>query len=139
VVDSAGDNLLAEFGSVVDAVECAVAVQKELKAHNAELPRIANEVPDRDQPGRCNRGGIRIYGDGVNIAARLESLADPGGICLSKTVFDQIKTKLLFGYAFLGEHTIKNIGKPVKVYKILMKSRVTKEKVAGLKRRVPRG
>ena len=134
VVDSAGDNLLAEFASVVDAVECAVAVQKELKAHNVELPenrrmkfRIGINLDDVIEEES------RIYGDGVNIAARLESLADPGGICLSKTVFDQIKTKLLFGYAFLGEHTIKNIGKPVKVYKILMKSRVTKEKVAGLK------
>lgn len=134
VVDSAGDNLLAEFASVVEAVECAVAAQKELKAHNAELPESRKM---RFRIG-INLGDViedesRIYGDGVNIAARLGSLADPGGICLSKTAFEQIKTKLPFGYVFLGEHPVKNISKPVKAYKVLMKSRVTKEKAAGLK------
>ena len=95
VVDSPGDNLLAEFASVVDAVQCAVAVQKELQAHNAELPE------NRKMLFRIgvNLGDVieeeyRIYGDGVNIAARLESLADPGGICVSKTAFDQIESKL---------------------------------------------
>jgi adenylate cyclase len=104
VVDSPGDNLLAEFASVVDAVQCAVAVQKELQARNAELPemrrmlfRIGVHLGDVIEEGE------RIYGDGVNIAARLESLADPGGICVSKTAFDQIETKLPFGYEFLGE------------------------------------
>jgi len=91
VVDSPGDNLLAEFASVVDAVQCAVATQKELQARNAELPE------NRKMQFRIgvNLGDVieeesRIYGDGVNIAARLESLADPGGICVSKTAFDQI-------------------------------------------------
>jgi adenylate cyclase len=132
VVDSAGDNLLAEFGSVVDAVECAMAAQKELKAHNDELPenrrmkfRIGINLGDVIEEGP------HIYGDGVNTAARLESLADPGGICLSRMAFDQVKTKLPFSYAFLGEHAVKNNANPVKVYKVLMKSRVTKEKVAG--------
>ena len=99
VVDSPGDNLLAEFASVVDAVQCAVAMQKELQARNAELPE------NRSMQFRIgvNLGDVieeesRIYGDGVNIAARLESLADPGGICVSKTAFDQIETKLPFGY-----------------------------------------
>jgi adenylate cyclase len=134
VVDSPGDNLLADFASVVDAVQCAVAIQKELRAHNTQLPE------NRKMKFRIgvNLGDVieeqsRIYGDGVNIAARLESLADPGGICISKTAFDQIKTKLLFGYAYLGEQTIKNIANPVKVYKVLMKPRVTREKGAGLK------
>jgi adenylate cyclase len=77
----------------------------------------------------------RIYGDGVNIAARLESIADPGGICISKTAFDQIETKLPFGYAYLGEQTVKNIAKPVEAYKVLMEPRVTKERGAGLKAR----
>ena len=100
VVDSPGDNLLAEFASVVDAVQCAVATQKELQARNAELPE------NRKMQFRIgvNLGDVieeeeRIYGDGVNIAARLESLADPGGICVSKTAFDHIESKLPFGYA----------------------------------------
>jgi len=122
VVDSPGDNLLAEFSSVVDAVQCAVAVQNEIQTRNAELPdnrrmefRIGinlGDVIDEDD---------RIYGDGVNIAARLESLADPGGICVSKTAFDQIETKLPLGYEYLGEQSVKNIPKPVGAYRVLMK------------------
>jgi adenylate cyclase len=126
VVDSPGDNLLAEFASVVDAVQCAVATQKELQARNTELPE------NRKMQFRIgvNLGDVieeesRIYGDGVNIAARLESLADPGGICVSKTAFDQIETKLPFGYHYLGEQTVKNIVKPVGAYKVLMEPRVT--------------
>jgi adenylate cyclase len=126
VVDSPGDNLLAEFTSVVDAVQCAVAAQKELQARNAELPE------NRKMQFRIgvNLGDVieeesRIYGDGVNIAARLESIADPGGICVSKTAFDQIETKLPFGYHYLGEQTVKNIAKPVGAYKVLMEPRVT--------------
>jgi adenylate cyclase len=129
VVDSPGDNLLAEFASVVDAVQCAVAVQKEFHAHNAELPenrrmqfRIGVNLGDVIEEGE------RIYGDGVNIAARLESLAEPGGICVSKTAFDQIETKLPFGYEFLGEQPVKNIAKPVGTYKVLMEPRITKGK-----------
>ena len=122
VVDSPGDNLLAEFSSVVDAVQCAVAVQKEIQTRNAELPdnrkmvfRIGINLGDViDEEGR-------IYGDGVNIAARLEALADPAGICVSKTAFDQIETKLPLGYEYLGEQTVKNIPKPVGAYRVLMK------------------
>ncbi len=121
VVDSPGDNVLAEFVSVVDAVQCAVAIQKELKARNAELPE------NRKMEFRIgiNLGDVideedRIYGDGVNIAARLEALADPGGICISKTAFDQIETKLPLGYEFLGEQEVKNIAKPVGAYRVLM-------------------
>jgi adenylate cyclase len=122
VVDSPGDNVLAEFSSVVDAVQCAVAVQTELQTRNEELAenrrmefRIGinlGDVIDEDD---------RIYGDGVNIAARLESLADPGGICVSKTAFDQIETKLPLGYEYLGEQSVKNIPKPVRAYRVLMK------------------
>ena len=104
VLDSIGDNLLAEFASVVDAVQCAVAVQKEIKARNDELPenrrmrfRIGINLGDVIQEDD------RIYGDGVNIAARLESLAEPGGICISKTAFDHIESKLPYGYEFLGD------------------------------------
>ena len=136
VVDSPGDNLLAEFASVVDAVQCAVAVQKELQARNIELPeqrrmlfRIGVNLGDVIEEE------TRIYGDGVNIAARLESLADSGGICVSKTAFDQIETKLPFGYEFLGEQTVKNIAKPVGAYRVILEPRVIKKKGAG--RRVP--
>lgn len=125
VLDSPGDNLLAEFGSVVDAVQCAVAVQKELTSRNAELPehrrmqfRIGVNLGDVIQEGD------RLYGDGVNIAARLEALADPGGICLSKTAFDHIESKLPLGYEFLGEQKVKNIVKPVGAYRVLMEPRV---------------
>jgi adenylate cyclase len=126
VLDSPGDNLLAEFVSVVDAVQCAVAVQKEIKARNYQLPenrrmqfRIGINLGDVIQEEE------RIYGDGVNIAARLESLANPGGICISKTAFDQIESKLPYGYEFLGDQTVKNIAKPVSAYRVIMEPRVT--------------
>jgi adenylate cyclase len=126
VLDSPGDNLLAEFVSVVDAVQCAVAVQKEIKSRNDELPenrrmqfRIGINLGDVIQ----EEG--RIYGDGVNIAARLEGLAEPGGICVSKTAFDHIESKLPYGYEFLGDQTVKNIAKPVGAYRVLMEPRVT--------------
>jgi adenylate cyclase len=122
VVDSPGDNLLAEFSSVVDAVQCAVAVQNEFQTRNAEL------AENRRLEFRIgiNLGDVideedRIYGDGVNVAARLEELADPGGVCVSKTAFDQIETKLPLGYEYLGEQSVKNIPKPVGAYRVLMK------------------
>ena len=142
VIDSPGDNLLAEFVSVVDAVQCAVAVQKELKARNDELPdnrrmqfRIGINLGDIIQEDD------RIYGDGVNIAARLEGLADPGGICISKTAFDHIESKLPLGYEFLGDQSVKNIAKPVGAYRVLMEPRVTiagepkSEKLAPMRRK----
>jgi TolB-like protein/class 3 adenylate cyclase len=126
VVDSPGDNLLAEFASVVDAVQCAVAVQNEFQTRNAELDKnrrmefriginLGDVIDEKD----------RIYGDGVNVAARLEALAEPGGICVSKTAFDQIETKLPFVYEYLGEQSVKNIPKPVGAYRVLMQPRVT--------------
>ena len=126
VVAFPGDNVLAEFASVVDAVQCGVAIQKEIQARNAEL------LESRRMQFRIgiNLGDVieeddSIYGDGVNIAARLESLADPGGICVSKTAFEQIEAKLPLGYEFLGEQTVKNIVKPVGAYKVVMEPRVT--------------
>jgi adenylate cyclase len=126
VLDSPGDNLLAEFVSVVDAVQCAVAVQKEIKARNDALPenrrmqfRIGINLGDVIQEEE------RIYGDGVNIAARLEGLAEPGGICISKTAFDHIESKLPYGYDFLGDQTVKNIAKPVGAYRVQLDPRVT--------------
>jgi adenylate cyclase len=119
VVDAPGDNVLAEFSSVVDAVQCAVGVQRELQSRNAALPDVRRM---RFRIG-INLGdviveGERIYGDGVNIAARLESLAEGGGICLSGTAYDQVEGKLPFRYEFLGEHTVKNIVRPLRVYRV---------------------
>src|SRR3989339_1317546 len=126
VIDSPGDNILAEFASVVDAVQCAVAAQNEFKARNAELPETRRmEFRIGVNLGDVIEEESRIYGDGVNIAARLESLADPSGICISKTAFDHIETKLPFGYEYLGEQTVKNIAKPVVAYRVLMDPRVT--------------
>ena len=132
VVDSPGDNLLAEFGSVVDAVQCAVSIQKELQARNGDLPenrRMAFRIGIN--LGDVIEEGDRIYGDGVNIAARLEALADPGGICISKTAFDHIESKLPLGYEFLGEQIVKNIAKPVGAYRVLMETRVVDAKTKG--------
>jgi adenylate cyclase len=123
VVDAVGDNLLAEFGSAVDAVQCAAEVQKELKAKNQELPedkrlefRIGINIGDVIQDGD------RIFGDGVNVAARIEGIADPGGVCISRNAYEHVKNKLELGFEFLGEHEVKNIKEPVRVYKILLDS-----------------
>jgi len=121
VVDAPGDNVLAEFGSVVDAVECAVEIQKALKTRNAELPENRKmEFRIGVNLGDVIEDGEQILGDGVNIAARLESLSEAGGICISGTAFDQVRNKLELGYDYLGEQTVKNIALPIRVYKVLM-------------------
>jgi class 3 adenylate cyclase len=121
VIDTAGDALLAEFASVVDAVQSAVAIQKELKARNAKLTEARKmEFRIGINIGDVIQEGDRIYGDGVNIAARLEGLAEPGGICISRTAYDQIESKLPFGYEYLGEQTVKNINKPVYAYRVVL-------------------
>lgn len=117
LVDATGDNLLAEFTSVVDAVNCAVEVQRELAERNAELPdnrkmkfRIGVNLGDLVEEGE------RIYGDGINIAARMEGLAEGGGICISGTVFDAIEKKIGLEHEYLGEQEVKNIDRPVRAY-----------------------
>ncbi len=119
VVGSAGDSLLADFTSVVDAVQCAVETQRELKTRNAELPdgrkmefRIGINIGD------VIVKGADIFGDGVNIAARLEALAEPGGICISGGVYEQLKNKLPLAYESLGEQEVKNITDPVRVFRV---------------------
>jgi adenylate cyclase len=119
VVDSPGDNILAEFVSVVDAVQSAVEIQEVIRAKNAELPderrmefRVGINLGDVIQEGE------RIYGDGVNIAARVEGLAEAGGICISGSAYEQIENKLALGYDYIGEHTVKNIVKPIRVYRV---------------------
>ena len=121
IVDSPGDNILAEFASVVDAVQCSVAAQNEFKARNAELPENRRmEFRIGVNLGDVIEEGEKIYGDGVNIAARIESLAEGGGICISGTVYEHIENKLPLKYDYLGEHAVKNITKPVRVYSIPM-------------------
>jgi adenylate cyclase len=121
VVDAPGDNVLADFASVVDAVECAAEIQKELKTRNAELPENRKmEFRIGVNLGDVIEDGEQILGDGVNIAARLESLSEAGSICISGTAFDQVKNKLSLGYKFLGEQTVKNIAEPIRVYRVLM-------------------
>ena len=122
VVDAPGDNVLAEFGSIVDAVQCAAEIQKELKTRNAELPENRRmEFRIGVNLGDVVEDGEQILGDGVNIVARLESLSEAGGICISGTAYDQVENKLSLGYEYLGEQTVKNIAKPVRVYRVLMK------------------
>jgi len=138
VVDAPGDNLLAEFGSVVDATGCAVKIQQELKTKNTEMP----ENRRMDFRIGINLGDVveeadRIYGDGVNIAARLEGLAEPGGICISRTAYDHVKNKLGLGYEYMGEHSVKNIAEPVRVYRVLMEPEAA-GKVIGEKRFIGR-
>ncbi len=121
VVDSPGDNVLAEFVSTVETVKCAVKIQENLKVRNADLP----ESRRMEFRIGVNLGDVieeegRIYGDGVNIAARLEGLAEAGGICISGTAFDQVKGKLSLGYQFSGKQTVKNIPDPIRAYKVLM-------------------
>ncbi|MDX2426096.1 MAG: adenylate/guanylate cyclase domain-containing protein [Cycloclasticus sp.] len=121
VVDSPGDNILAEFGSTLNAVNSAVEIQRTLEAENHKLPdhrRMVFRIG-------INMGDIihkddRIYGDGVNVAARIESLADPGGICISRGVYNQVKNKVSQGFEYLGEHAAKNIAEPVTIYRVLL-------------------
>jgi len=125
VVDAPGDNLLAEFSSVVEALRCAWDVQQELAHRNAQLPegrrmhlRIGLNLGDVIEENG------RLYGDGVNVAARLESLAAPGGILISGAVYDQVKHKLPFQFDFTGEQAVKNIQDPVRAYRVVMGSGV---------------
>src|SRR5260370_5021541 len=133
-VNSAGDSVVAEFASVVDAVQCAVVIQTTLRAENANLP------PDQRMEFRIgvNLGdvmveGEQIYGDGVNVAARLESLADPGGICVSGTVCEHLGNRLALSYEDLGEQSVTSIAKPVRVFRVLPDTRAAEATAAGTK------
>lgn len=124
VVDSPGDNILVEFVSIVDALRSAWNVQQEIKLRNANLPE------NRRMSFRLgvNLGDVieedgRIYGDGVNMAARLEAMSEHGGICISGAVYDQVKNKLPYQYEYQGQKTVKNIKEPVRVYRVVMKQK----------------
>jgi adenylate cyclase len=120
IVKTTGDGLLAEFASVVDAVRCAAEIQREMAERNGDVP------PDRRIEFRVgiNLGDIiidesDIFGDGVNVAARLEALADPGGICVSRMVRDQVRDKLALSFEDMGEQQVKNIARPVRAYRVV--------------------
>jgi adenylate cyclase len=120
VFSSPGDAVMAQFASVVDAIQCAVKIQKRIEGKNTDVPQ------DRKMQFRIgvNLGDViekeeQIYGDGVNIAARIETLAKPGSVFISRTVYDQVRNKLKFGYEYQGEHAVKNIAQPVSVYRVL--------------------
>jgi adenylate cyclase len=119
IVKNTGDGFLAEFQSVVDAVRCAVEMQRGMAERNQETP------PERRIEFRIgiNLGDViaeehDIFGDGVNVAARLEALADPGGICVSRVVRDQVRDRLDFSFEDMGEQQVKNIARPVRVYQV---------------------
>jgi len=121
IVKTTGDGLLLEFASVVDAVRCAVEVQRGMAERNADVP------PDRRLELRMGinlgdiiKDGRDIYGDGVNVAARLEALAEPGGICVSRVVRDQVRDKLDFAFEDMGEQQVKNIVRPIRVHRVLI-------------------
>ncbi len=120
IVNTWGDAVIAEFASVVEAVQCAVETQQELTSHNDELPedqrmnfRIGINLGD------VMLEGDDVYGDGVNIAARLQELAEPGGILISGPVYDQVHNKLSIGFERLGEQSLKNVAHPVTGYRVL--------------------
>src|SRR5262244_398866 len=119
IVKTTGDGLLVEFASVVDAVRCAVALQREMGSRN---DAVAKERRIEFRIG-INLGDViidehDIYGDGVNVAARLEALAEPGGICVSRVVRDQVRDKLDFAFEDMGEQQLKNIARLVRVYRV---------------------
>ena len=132
IVKNTGDGFLAEFASVVDAVRCAVEVQRGMIDREPEMPE--------DQRIRLrigiNLGDViaeehDIFGDGVNVAARLEALADPGGICVSRVVRDQIRDKLDFAFDDMGEQHVKNITRPMRVYRIEFGAKASRSDVGG--------
>src|SRR6266542_3518867 len=118
-VGSRGDSLLAQFPSVVEAVQCAVEMQQELKVSNAELP-VTRRVEFRIgiNLGEIVVEGEQTHGEGINIAVRLEGLAEPGGIFISEIVYEQVKNRLPLQYQYVGERTLKNIATPVRVYRV---------------------
>ena len=120
VVDATGDNILARFDSILDAVNCAAEMQRDLAERNAELPYHRKmEFRMGISLGDVVEEEGRIYGDGVNIASRLQALAEGGGICISGMVHDSVKGKVGFEYEDLGEQTLKNVAEPVRVYRVL--------------------
>src|ERR1041385_6697036 len=119
IVKTTGDGVLVEFASVVDAVRCAVDIQRLMAERNAAVPQERRiEFRIGLNVGDIIIDDTDIYGDGVNVAARLESLAPPGGICVSRVVRDQVRDKLDFSFVDRGEQQVKNIARPVHVFRV---------------------
>jgi adenylate cyclase len=139
-VNSAGDSVLAEFASVVNAMQCGLQIQRSLKLQNAGLSENRRmEFRIGINLGDVIVDGEQIYGDGVNVAARLQNLAEPGGICISHTVHDQIRNKLSLDYISLGEQRVKNISEPLRVFRVLQQSGTPTLKKAQRRRLLGRG
>jgi adenylate cyclase len=121
IVKLMGDGALVEFASIVDAVQCSAAIQRRMANHDQGVP-AAQRIQFRIgvNLGDVIVDGGDIYGDGVNVAARLEALAEPGGVCVSGTAFDHVVNKADVGFTSLGEKRLKNIADPVRVYRILL-------------------
>src|SRR5208282_3278936 len=133
IVKTTGDGMLVEFVSVVDAVRCAVDIQREMVERNADVPaetciqfRVGINVGDIISDNND------IYGDGVNVAARLEALAEPGGIMVSRNVYDQVRDKLSFGFEDMGEQTVKNIARPIGVHRVSLVENTAPNVVKGV-------
>jgi class 3 adenylate cyclase/pimeloyl-ACP methyl ester carboxylesterase len=119
VIDTAGDGILAEFASVVNALECAVAIQAKMAERNASVePQRRMQFRMGVNVGDVIYDEARIYGDGINIAARLEGIAEPGGVFISRQVYDQVDGKVALSFRRLGPQTLKNIAKPVEVFAV---------------------
>ena len=120
VFNSAGDSVVAEFPSAVEAINCAVEIQQEMEGRNKVVPadkrlrfRIGLNIGDL-----MVEGG-NLFGDGVNVAARIQELAEPGGICVAQNIYNQVKAKVGLSFEALGEHHVKNIAEPVSIFRVL--------------------
>jgi adenylate cyclase len=120
IIDTAGDGVMAEFPSVIGATECAIELQTVMAERNAEVPeRRRMQFRIGINLGDVIHDETRIYGDGINIAAPLEALAEPGGVLVSNTVYDQVRSKLPVAFEDMGEQQVKNIEQPVRLYRLL--------------------
>ena len=116
IVGTAGDSVLAEFASAIEAVRCGIEIQQDLEGRNAELdPERRMEFRIGINLGDVMIEGDDIYGDGINVAARLERISEPGGLCISATVFEHVRDRIPHDFEDLGEHSVKNITRPVRV------------------------
>jgi formylglycine-generating enzyme required for sulfatase activity/class 3 adenylate cyclase len=125
IIDTAGDGILAEFASVVNAIKCAVAIQSKMAERNVAIePECRMQFRIGINIGDVIFDETRIFGDGINVAARLEGIADPGGICISSKVYDEISGRVDLTYLDIGEQQLKNIARPVRVYRVRLKQRL---------------
>src|SRR6202011_2268879 len=123
IIDTAGDGILAEFASVVNAVKCAVAIQSNMAERNAAIePECRMQYRIGINIGDVIYDEARIYGDGINVAARLEGIAEPGGICISSKVYEEISGRIDLTYEDIGEQQLKNIARPVRAYRVYLDS-----------------